>query len=150
MTAASPRHLGPVLAALRPRARGGMIIALEREFALVDEDWSVRALGGLWADPGVRMNDGGCDPDGRFYCGSMAYDSAPGRAACTGWTRTGASRRPRTRDGLQRPGLIPDRSTAYYVDSATQRVDALTTPGAGPVRAAAAVKVDRRPGSRTG
>ncbi|WP_442788393.1 hypothetical protein [Dactylosporangium sp. NBC_01737] len=20
------------------------------------------------------MNDGGCDPDGRFYCGSMAYD----------------------------------------------------------------------------
>lgn len=27
---------------------------------------------------GVRMNEGGCDPDGRFYCGSIAYDQRPG------------------------------------------------------------------------
>ena len=24
------------------------------------------------------MNEGGCDPDGRFYCGTMAYDKRPG------------------------------------------------------------------------
>jgi sugar lactone lactonase YvrE len=28
-------------------------------------------------DPAIRMNDGGCDPQGRFYCGSMAYDFTP-------------------------------------------------------------------------
>ena len=27
------------------------------------------------------MNEGGCDPDGRFWCGSMAYDKRPGGAA---------------------------------------------------------------------
>lgn len=27
------------------------------------------------------MNDGGCDPQGRFYCGSMAYDATPGAGA---------------------------------------------------------------------
>ena len=27
------------------------------------------------------MNEGGCDPDGRFYCGSMAYDKQPGAGA---------------------------------------------------------------------
>ena len=26
------------------------------------------------------MNDGDCDPQGRFYCGSMAYDLGPGGA----------------------------------------------------------------------
>jgi SMP-30/Gluconolactonase/LRE-like region len=25
------------------------------------------------------MNDGGCAPDGSFWCGSLAYDEAPGR-----------------------------------------------------------------------
>jgi sugar lactone lactonase YvrE len=35
----------------------------------------------LWSDPGVRMNEGGCDPDGRFYSGSMAYDQSVGAAS---------------------------------------------------------------------
>jgi sugar lactone lactonase YvrE len=26
----------------------------------------------------VRMNEGGCYPDRRFYCGSMAFDQRPG------------------------------------------------------------------------
>jgi sugar lactone lactonase YvrE len=29
----------------------------------------------VFADTSVRMNDGGCDPQGRFYCGTMAYDA---------------------------------------------------------------------------
>jgi sugar lactone lactonase YvrE len=138
------RHLGSVLAALRPRARGGMIVALEREFALVDEDWSVRGLGGLWADPGVRMNDGGCDPDGRFYCGSMAYDSAPGRGSLYRLDPDGSSRavlgRVTVSNGL---AWSPDGSTAYYVDSATRRVDAFDyDPERGLSGRRPAVKVD--------
>ena len=27
------------------------------------------------------MSEGGCNPDGRFYCGSMAYDQRPGAAS---------------------------------------------------------------------
>ena len=72
------RHVGTVAAALRPRSRGGAVIGVERGFALEDPDGTLTTLADLWADTGVRMNEGGCDPDGRFYCGSMAYDKTPG------------------------------------------------------------------------
>jgi sugar lactone lactonase YvrE len=91
--AVTRQAVGRVAACVRPRAVGGMVVAVERGFALYDaggvrqRDWE------LWAEPGVRMNEGSCDPDGRFWCGSTAYDRArvPGRS--TGWTSTGARRR---------------------------------------------------------
>ena len=88
----SRRHVGSVAAALRPRRGGGAVIAVERGFVLEDAEGSVTALGDLWPAGEVRMNDGGCDPDGRFYCGSMAYDTARAAARCTAWTPTGRSR----------------------------------------------------------
>jgi sugar lactone lactonase YvrE len=72
------RHVGEVAAALRPRRGGGAVIGIERGFALEDPDGGVRALDEVWSDTSVRMNEGGCDPDGRFYCGSMAYDHREG------------------------------------------------------------------------
>ena len=71
--------VGAVAAAFRPRADGGLVVAVERGFALIDPDGEQHQLQTLWSDTGVRMNDGGTDPDGRFYCGSMGYDGAPGR-----------------------------------------------------------------------
>ena len=68
------RHVGNIAAVLRPRRQGGAVIGAERGFALEDADGTLTHLGELWADDSVRMNEGGCDPDGRFYCGSMAYD----------------------------------------------------------------------------
>jgi sugar lactone lactonase YvrE len=75
------RHVGDIAAAIRPRSRGGAVIGVERGFALEDADGTIEHLDQLWSDEGVRMNEGGCDPDGRFYCGSMAYDQAPGAAS---------------------------------------------------------------------
>jgi sugar lactone lactonase YvrE len=75
------RHVGEIAAALRPRRGGGAVIGIERGFALEDADGSVRPLGEIWSEPTVRMNEGGCDPDGRFYCGSMAYDQREGAAS---------------------------------------------------------------------
>jgi SMP-30/Gluconolactonase/LRE-like region len=59
---------------------GGAVISIERGFALEEPDGTVRPLDEVWSDPSVRMNEGGCDPDGRFYCGSMAYDQREGAA----------------------------------------------------------------------
>src|SRR5690348_6264703 len=70
-------HVGDVLAALRPRVAGGWVVGLERGFGLLDPAGETRPLGDLWTDETVRMNDGGCDPAGAFWCGSMAYDSTP-------------------------------------------------------------------------
>lgn len=122
------RHVGSFAAALRPRSERGAIIATDRGFLLDDGDGTpLQALPDVWADPTVRMNDGSCDPDGRFYIGSMArnFEHEPGRGALyrldadrsvavviTGVTLS---------NGLD---WSPDGSTVYYIDTTTRRVDA--------------------------
>ncbi len=119
------RHVARVLAAVRPRQGGGLVAGVERGFALIDRlDGPPRILDPLWIDEGVRMNDGGCDVTGRFYCGSMAYDEGHGRGTLyrldpdlgTSVVLTGVT----ISNGL---AFSADGRTAYYVDSATQRVD---------------------------
>lgn len=117
------RHVGTVVAALRPRRGGGAVLALERGFAMEEPAGPISALPALWSDPGVRMNEGGCDPDGRFYCGSMAYDQRPGAASVyrldpdleVATVLTGVT----VSNGLD---WSPDGSLAYYNDTATGRI----------------------------
>lgn len=119
-------HVGSFAAALRPCRDGGAVLALERGFALADDALTeVRPWPEVWSEPGVRMNEGGCDPDGRFYCGSMAYDETT-PAGCLYRLGHDGSVSTVLRDVTVSNGLAwsPDGSTAYYVDSPTQRVDA--------------------------
>jgi sugar lactone lactonase YvrE len=114
------RHVGSVVAAVRPRRGGGAVLALERGFALEDSDGAVTHLPELWSSTEVRMNEGGCDPDGRFYCGSMAYDQRPGAATLyrldpdlsVHTVLSGVT----ISNGLE---WSPDGSRAYYNDTAT-------------------------------
>ena len=118
------RHVGDVAAAVRPRRDGGAVIAVERGFTLEDADGTLTPLAPAWSDDGVRMNEGGCDPDGRFWCGSMAYDRRPGGAAVY---RLDPDRSVhRVLDGVTISNGLdwsPDGSRAYYDDTATHRVD---------------------------
>jgi sugar lactone lactonase YvrE len=118
------RHVGDVVAALRPRRGGGAVLALERGFALEDADGTVSPLEPLWTDDGIRMNEGGCDPDGRFWCGSMAYDQAQGAASMYRLDPDGGVRAVfgdlTVSNGLD---WSPDGSLAYYDDTATHRID---------------------------
>lgn len=70
-----------VVAAIRPRAEGGMVLGIERGFALANTDGDVEQLDSLWAKGSLRMNEGACDPEGNFWCGSMAYDRTEGAAS---------------------------------------------------------------------
>ena len=119
------RHVGDVAAALRPRAGGGAIIAVERGFALEAPDGELTHLPTLWDDPGVRFNDGGCDPEGRFLCGSMAYDARPGGGSLYRLDPDGAVEvvlaEVTISNGID---WSPDGRTAYYADTATGAVSA--------------------------
>lgn len=119
----SRRHVGEVAAALRPRAGGGAVIAIERGFSLEAPDGSLAPLPELWRDAGIRMNDGGCDPEGRFYAGSMALDRRPGAGALYRLDPDGTVEK--VHDGVTISNGLdwsPDGSRAYYVDTETQRV----------------------------
>jgi sugar lactone lactonase YvrE len=123
-------RVGAVAAAFRPRRDGGLVVAVERAFALVDAGGNVEPLPEVWSDPGVRMNDGATDPDGRFYCGSMAYDMTPGAGALyrldAGGDVTVVLPSVTCSNGL---AWSPDGATAYYVDSLTYRIDAFDYDG---------------------
>jgi sugar lactone lactonase YvrE len=120
---AGRRHVGNVAAAVRPRSRGGAVIGVERGFALEEPDGTLATLAELWADTGIRMNEGGCDPDGRFYCGSMAYDKTPGAGALYRLDPDGSTHvvleHVTISNGLE---WSPDGARAYYNDTETSRV----------------------------
>jgi sugar lactone lactonase YvrE len=71
------------------------------------------------------MNEGGCDPDGRFWCGSMAYDQRPGAGTVYRLDADGtvavAFGGVTISNGLD---WSPDGSLAYYDDTPTHQVAA--------------------------
>ncbi|MFF9219716.1 SMP-30/gluconolactonase/LRE family protein [Streptomyces viridosporus] len=118
------RHVDTVVAAIRPRRRGGAVIGVERGFALENTNGTVTFLESLWSDERVRMNEGGCDPDGRFYCGSTAYDGRKGAGSLHRLDPDGSTTvvldEVTVSNGLE---WSPDGDRAYYVDTATGRID---------------------------
>jgi sugar lactone lactonase YvrE len=118
------RHVGRVCAAVRPRRQGGAVFGVERGFALEEPDGTLTFLDELWSDEDVRMNEGGCDPDGRFYCGSMATDKRPGGGALYRLDSDHSARvvvgEVTISNGLD---WSPDGALAYYNDTDTFRVD---------------------------
>jgi sugar lactone lactonase YvrE len=117
------RHVDDIAAIVRPRRSGGAVLGIERGFALEEADGAITRLGDLWTGGDVRMNEGGCDPDGRFYCGSMAYDKRPGGGALYRLDPDGevtvVLEGVTISNGLD---WSPDTSVAYYVDTLTYEV----------------------------
>lgn len=111
--------------AAAPMRSGGVLVALADRLAVVDlADESVRTLVGIPHGPELRMNDGACDPAGRFWVGSVALDYAPGAAALYRYSPGGSLERVLDEvtisNGL---GWSRDGSSMYYVDSMDYRID---------------------------
>ena len=120
---ATRRHVDTIAAALRPRAGGGAVIAVERGFVLEDADGTLTRLPEVWSDSTVRMNDGGTAPDGSFYCGSMAYDQRTGAGSLYRLAADGSVSLAHSgvtiSNGLE---WSPDGALAYYNDTPTGRI----------------------------
>ena len=119
------RQLATVAAALRSRRNGGYVLATENRFLLLSADLTEEStLPPVFTDPRIRMNDGGCDPQGRFYCGSMAYDETPGAGTLY---RLDPDRRVEVilREVTISNGLQWNAAgdTVFYADTPTCRVD---------------------------
>lgn len=113
MVAEIPEPLG----AVAPVAGGGWIAAAGVGIALLGSE--VRWLARVETGPGMRMNDGVADPDGRFWAGSMAYDNTPGAGTLyrvdPDGTTSAAVRGLTVPNG---PAFSADGTTMYLADSA--------------------------------
>ncbi|MET0458974.1 MAG: SMP-30/gluconolactonase/LRE family protein [Ilumatobacteraceae bacterium] len=116
------RHVG----AVAPATEGGYVAAAGVGFVHIDERGAVHQLAQPEAGrTDVRMNDGACDPHGRFWAGTMAYDESPGAGALFRLELDGSCTTVLTgltiSNGI---GWSPDGTTMYLADSGTGRVDA--------------------------
>ena len=119
----TPLHVGAVV----PRAAGGFVAALQDGFWVVGDGPAHRITAVAEARPGVRFNDGKCDPAGRFWAGTMAYDQSSGAGALYRLDSDGHATR--VLDGVTVSNGLAwslDERTMYYIDTPTQRIDAFS------------------------
>lgn len=117
--------LGARIGSIALREAGGLLAALNDHALLLNASGAVeRELPGPWAAPGALVNDGACDTAGRFWVGTATR--TPGAAGLYRLDPDGGGARVlagvNASNGL---GWSPDDTVLFYVDSATQRLDAL-------------------------
>jgi sugar lactone lactonase YvrE len=125
--------VGQEVGAVVPRAAGGLVVAMRDGIGILDDgSESVRMIAPIEGDdPGKRMNDAKCDPQGRLWAGTMAFDFHAGGGALY---RLDADHSVTTiapdvtiANGL---GWSPQGDTMYHIDSMNYGVDAYPFDGA--------------------
>ncbi|WP_163566684.1 SMP-30/gluconolactonase/LRE family protein [Fodinicola feengrottensis] len=104
------------------RAGENWLLTVETGFELRDPEWKTLSSYEIFRKPTkVRMNDAGCDPAGRLYAGSLAYDDREGLGCLYRLDQDGGCHELVTGLGISN-GLAwsPDHRTMYHVDSAAR------------------------------
>jgi sugar lactone lactonase YvrE len=121
------QHVGTIAAAMRPRAGGGLVIAVEHGFVLMEPDGQLGSEQTAFTDPGIRLNEGGVDRQGRFFCGSMPYDQGGPRGAFYRFDPSGPGAPIAEMFGevTISNGVAWNAAgdTMFYIDTPTHRVD---------------------------
>lgn len=118
-------QVGTTVGSVALRGDGTVLVASDNQFAALEPEGGkiVSMLNLEAAAPDMRMNDGKCDPMGRFWVGRMAFDGAAGRGELL---RLGADRTVTSMLGsLAIPnglGWSPDGLHMYFIDSPTRQV----------------------------
>ncbi len=118
-------ELGVALGAVSPARNGGWIAAAGPGFARLATDgrltWLAKPEAG---HPERRMNDGACDPQGRFWGGSMAYAETPGVGTLYRLDHDGSAHPIVTGTTISNGlGWSRDGTSMWYVDSGPGTVD---------------------------
>ena len=125
--------MGAHVGTLVPTLKGDLITAGFHGFQRLDpESGKVTDVIDPEADrPNTRFNDGKCDPQGRFWAGTIPYDRTPGAANL--YVLDANLKVRQALDNLGNSnGLTWNAAgdTMYYIDTPTRRVDAFDFDGA--------------------
>jgi len=118
--------VGQEVGAAVPRSSGGLVLAVRDGIAVAsDTGEGFELTAPVERDiPGNRMNDAKCDPAGRLFAGTTAYDFSPHSAAlyrvAADWSFGQVVREVTQSNGI---AWSPDGSRMYFIDSATQGID---------------------------
>jgi sugar lactone lactonase YvrE len=72
-------RLDELVGAIVLRRDGGLLAAVGTSLVLLDAELRQTVVAELSDVTGLRFNDGACDPQGRFWVGTMGLDETPGR-----------------------------------------------------------------------
>lgn len=117
---------GQPVGAVAPTARADWIAAVRDGFIRLDPSTGATRLAAIVEEdrPDNRMNDGYCDPRGRFWAGTMSMSHA--REAGSLYRLDPDGTVTRMLDGVTTSNGIdwsPDGRLMYYVDTGTARID---------------------------
>jgi sugar lactone lactonase YvrE len=110
---------------IAPRAAGGFIAALQDGFWVVGDGPAHRIATVPQAAPDIRFNDGKCDPQGRFWAGTMPYDETRPVGSLYRLDTNGSVTRMLSGVTISN-GLAwsADGRTMFHIDTPTRRIDA--------------------------
>jgi sugar lactone lactonase YvrE len=128
-TSESLAHLDELVGAIALRRDGGLIAAAGTTVVLLDEESNAHVVAATPDSDGIRFNDGACDPQGRFWAGTMALDEAPGRGTLYRYDTRGLV--PMVTSVTVSNGIdwSGDGTRMYYADSPTGRIDVFAFDG---------------------
>ncbi|MFC9559432.1 SMP-30/gluconolactonase/LRE family protein [Agromyces sp. NPDC056965] len=111
-----------MVGAAAPRANGGLVLAVESGFAVLDAAGAVTRRIDILS-PGIRMNDAKVDPAGRYWAGSCAMDFRAGLGGL--WRLDEHLAAELILPGLTQPngiGWSPDGTAMYLVETQDRRI----------------------------
>lgn len=120
------RAIGQALGAVNRTSDGGLVLcACDGVYLAACDGTDLRLLAPVEADrPELRMNDAACDPAGRLWAGTMAFDATPAAGTLYRIDANGSVTMMVTAltisNGL---GWSPDGRYMYFADSPTRRID---------------------------
>jgi sugar lactone lactonase YvrE len=125
-------EIGQPVGAAIPRVAGGLVVAMRDGIGILSDGTDeVEVVAPVEGDkPGNRMNDATCDPQGRLWAGTMAFDFAEGAASLyridSDLQASLVLRDLTISNGM---GWSPSGDTMYFIDSTTYAVDAMPFDG---------------------
>jgi sugar lactone lactonase YvrE len=118
-------ELDDFIGCLAPRKNGNLILGKRASFADFDPDTSQQTVLATLSEPATnRVNDGKCDPAGRFLAGTMDMNEKEASGSLysfNGQQLTQLFDGVRISNGL---AWSPDHKTFYYIDTPTRNIQA--------------------------
>lgn len=118
--------VGSLVGTVVPTANGNAVVALQNGISeLNTHTGELTMLADPIKNPGIRFNDGKCDPAGRFWVGTMALDAQKGAATLYRMDKD-HSVHTMLKNVTISNGIVwtSDKKTMYYVDTPTGTVQA--------------------------